>query len=73
MRKFTTYWAEVRLGLICLQKRVVEVKARMELKESPDKGVFIKDLTINVVKSSTEMERYMTIGTENRLMIRCLC
>lgn len=38
----------------------------MELKESPDRGVFIKDLTINVVKSVAEMEKFMTIGTENR-------
>lgn len=38
---------------------VSDVKARMELKESPDKGVFIKDLTINVVKSVAEMEKYM--------------
>jgi kinesin family protein 3/17 len=52
-----------------LPERNKEVKARMELKESPDKGVFIKDLTINVVKSSVEMEKYMTIGTDNRLII----
>lgn len=43
-----------------------DVKARMELKESPDKGVFVKDLTKNVVKSTAEMEKWMNIGTDNR-------
>jgi len=28
----------------------------MELKESPDRGVFIKDLTLNIVRSVEEME-----------------
>ncbi len=36
-----------------------DVKARMEMKESPDRGVFIKDLTMNVVKSTSDMEKYM--------------
>lgn len=43
-----------------------DVKARMDLKEYPDKGVFVKDLTMNVVKSVTEMDKWMNIGTENR-------
>lgn len=38
----------------------------MELKENADKGLFIKDLTINVVKSVEDMERYMSLGTKNR-------
>jgi kinesin family protein 3/17 len=44
----------------------LDVKSKMDLKESPEKGVFIKDLTINVVKSVAEMEKYMMIGTDNR-------
>ena len=28
-----------------------DIKVRKELKESPDKGVFIKDLTMNIVKT----------------------
>ena len=40
----------------------------MDLKESPDKGVFIKDLTINIVKSVVEMEKFMAICTENRYL-----
>lgn len=38
----------------------------MELKESPDKGIFIKDICINIVKSVQDMERYMKIGADNR-------
>jgi kinesin family protein 3/17 len=38
----------------------------MDMHESPDKGLFIKDLTINVVRSTEEMDRFMTIGTNNR-------
>ena len=38
----------------------------MDIKESADKGVFIKDLSINVVRSVAEMDRYMAIGTSNR-------
>jgi Kinesin motor domain len=38
----------------------------MEIKESADKGVFVKDLSINVVKSVAEMDRYMNLGTNNR-------
>ncbi|KAL4473629.1 hypothetical protein ABPG74_022493 [Tetrahymena malaccensis] len=43
-----------------------DAKARMDLKEYPDKGVFVKDLTMNVVKTVAEMEKWMNIGTENR-------
>lgn len=28
-----------------------DTKARMDLKESPDKGVFVKDLSMNIVKT----------------------
>ncbi|EGR34671.1 kinesin family member 17, putative [Ichthyophthirius multifiliis] len=43
-----------------------DCKAKLELKESPDKGVFIKDVTMNVVKSIAEMDKWMSIGTDNR-------
>ena len=43
-----------------------DVKAKMDLKESPDKGVFVKDLTMVTVKTVAEMEKYMNIGTDNR-------
>jgi hypothetical protein len=38
----------------------------MELKESVDRGLFIKDLTMIIVKNVTEMEKYMIQGTKNR-------
>lgn len=41
-------------------------KDKMELKESPDKGVFVKGLTMNIVKSTIEMEKFMDIGFKNR-------
>ena len=46
-------------------KRGQEFK-NLDLKEHPDKGVYIKDLTQGVVKSIPEIERYMNIGTNNR-------
>lgn len=41
-------------------------KAKMELKESPNKGVYVKDLTMNIVKSTEQMEKFMDIGFKNR-------
>lgn len=41
-------------------------KSNLELKESPDKGVFIKDLSMNVVKTVNDMERWMTLGFKSR-------
>lgn len=43
-----------------------DVKQRMELKESPEKGIFIKDLCQVIVNSTKEMEKYMHIGNNNR-------
>lgn len=43
-----------------------DVKARLEMKESFDKGVFIKDLQMVVVKSVEEMEKLMNFGNKNR-------
>ena len=43
-----------------------DIKARMDLKESPDKGIFVKDLTQIEVDSTEKMEKYMNIGFSNR-------
>jgi len=43
-----------------------DVKARYELKESPEKGIFIKDLNKVVVKSVAAMEQLMITGNKNR-------
>lgn len=38
----------------------------MELKESPEKGIFVKDLNQLEVDSIAKMEKYMDIGFKNR-------
>jgi len=43
-----------------------DVKARLDLKESPEKGVFIKGLSMHVVKSVPEIQKLMTLGFKNR-------
>lgn len=43
-----------------------DVKAKMELKESPEKGVFVKDLLQIEVDSIAKMEQYMEIGFKSR-------
>ncbi len=42
------------------------VDAKLELKEDPDKGVFVKDLTCYIVKTIGEIEKLMTQGSGNR-------
>ncbi|NWR82831.1 KIF3B protein, partial [Furnarius figulus] len=39
---------------------------RLELKERPDTGVFVKDLTTVVTKSVKEIEHIMNLGNQNR-------
>lgn len=39
---------------------------RLELKESPDRGVYVKDLSSFVTKNITEIEHVMTVGNQNR-------
>lgn len=36
------------------------------MKESYDKGVFIKDLSLYIVKSVEDMEKLMNYGNKNR-------
>lgn len=38
----------------------------MELKESPEKGIFVKDLTQIQVDNIAKMEQYMEMGFKNR-------
>lgn len=40
--------------------------AKLEVKESADKGVYVKDLTKFVVKSAADMDKIMTKGNSNR-------
>jgi hypothetical protein len=39
---------------------------RLELKESPDKGVYVKDLSSFVTKNTNEIEHVMNVGNQNR-------
>ena len=39
---------------------------RLELKESPDRGVYVKDLSSFVTKNNNEIEHVMTVGNQNR-------
>jgi len=41
-------------------------KAKLDLKQHPDKGVFVKDLTCIVVKSVEEIDHVMMVGHKNR-------
>ena len=43
-----------------------DIKARMQLKESTEKGVHVKDLTLVKVDSIASMKKYMDIGFGNR-------
>lgn len=42
------------------------VDAKLELKEDPNKGIFVKDLTCFIVKTIGEIEKLMTQGSGNR-------
>lgn len=39
---------------------------RLELKERPDTGVYVKDLSSFVTKSIKEIEHVMNVGNQNR-------
>ena len=43
-----------------------DTKAKMDLKESPDKGVFVKDLLQLEVDNIGKMEQYMELGFKSR-------
>jgi kinesin family protein 3/17 len=43
------------------------VDKKLDIKEDPDKGVFVKNLTTCIVKSIPEIEAYMDQGTLHRM------
>ena len=49
------------------------VKSKLELRESPDKGVFIKDLIKMPVTTEEEMARYIQIGNSKRCTGKSRC
>lgn len=46
--------------------RLHPARNKLELKESPDKGVYVKDLTSYVIKSAEETQRVLQRGKRNR-------
>lgn len=55
----TVYNEEIRDLLVAQTKR-------LELKEHPDTGVYVKDLSTFVVKDFSEIERLLDVGAKNR-------
>ena len=45
---------------------------RLEVKERPDVGVYVKDLLTHVVHNAGEMDRIMTLGNKNSMCV-CVC
>jgi kinesin family protein 3/17 len=45
---------------------LADCSKRLEVKESMEYGVFVKDLTLNLVKGVKDMESLMMRGQENR-------
>lgn len=43
-----------------------DLKARLEMKEHPERGLYVKDITSKVVTSVGEMEKVMIQGNKNR-------
>ena len=44
-----------------------KIDQKLDLKESPDRGVYVKDLNQCIVKTIPEIESYMEHGTNNRM------
>ena len=39
---------------------------RLEVKERPDVGVYVKDLSVFMVNNADDMDKLMTVGNRNR-------
>lgn len=56
--------------MTCYVRGVVDsakdIKEKKEIKESPDRGVYVKDLSRNTVKNVEEMDKYLNLGFKNR-------
>ena len=42
------------------------IPEKLDLKEDPERGVYVKNLTQTIVKSIPEIEKCMSFGTDNR-------
>ena len=45
---------------------------RLEVKERPDVGVYVKDLITHVVHNADEMDKIMTLGNKNSKLINTI-
>lgn len=43
-----------------------DCKARLDIKESPERGIFVKDLSVNIAKTYDELMNFMEVGNKNR-------
>lgn len=46
--------------------QMMNTKLKIQVKERPDVGVYIKDLSGYVVNNADDMDRIMTLGNKNR-------
>lgn len=58
--------SEIMMINYCRDLLGKDQKRRLELKERPDTGVFVKDLQQFVCKSVNEIQHVMTVGNQNR-------
>jgi hypothetical protein len=63
---FEIYNEEIRDLLVSSSQKKNTYSQTLELKESPDLGVYIKDLTSTVVKSVSEIDALLQVGKRNR-------
>lgn len=47
---------------------LVQTNGKLDLKENPDTGVYVKDLSTFIVKDVSEIEKLMAIGNKNRVV-----
>ena len=52
--------------VLIINNSAKDVKNKLDIKESPDKGVFIKDLSINTAKTHDQLMGFMNTGNNNR-------
>ena len=45
-----------------------DLEKKLEVKEDPNKGIFVKDLTCKICNSIAEIEKLMDIGNDNRVV-----
>ena len=49
-----------------VENKQSESNFRLEVKERPDVGVYVKDLSVFMVNNADDMDKLMTMGNKNR-------